>query len=755
MTVAPTPAFDLYKRFRVLAYLLVLLAVAGFAYAEENPITFILISAAAVISWIIVESPRGKPLPRTIVNFGVLCTAAFLFYEVVFDPTQGRNASPNLLLILGHFMTGILICKFFDRKTNRDYAQIFTLTLLIMVAGAIFSASLFFASILVAYLGLAFYAIMLLHLRAETESAILGRLINSNLSNLADPLLRRDIRRVTSWSMVLLALVAVGAFLLLPRTRGSGLVYGWSANSTFRTGFSDRVHLGDYGELRQNNAVAMEVRLEQDGVNIGSEYYQPYFRGLALDTYDSHNRQWIRSGYLFPQDYSFSPNVREIPAPANTPVPLRPQQNSSGTPQITQQYRIQGNVGSVLFTLAPASTFQSDTNLVISFADRENTLLLRGQPLSSLRYTITSDLIAHTNIDEPTFVTPVDIPDEVSSLARQLLNGIVPVPPPGEHIRAQDIRLAADRFEDYLRTSYPYSLTQHSVNSSLDPTADFLLNCKDSGGPCTYFASAMVMLCRSVGINARMVTGYHGGEFNSISGNYIVREKYAHAWAELFFSGRGWVTFDPTPASGDTPSQLPFSNLFRDLAEIVQRDWLSSIIGFDNASRSSVFGYVRSIFAGIPDQLRHLANDWGLTLEEFAFSRTTTWSDKILGTGSAIFIAWMVFWLTYRWNRRRTSPITRILRKVDRRIQRQLAQDLLFFEEFLRLLARTGARRSPDQTPREYVELLAPRFRSASADALWLVNTYYDVRFGATRTTPSLRNQIARALTNIRHELNH
>ena len=90
------------------------------------------------------------------------------------------------------------------------------------------------------------------------------------------------------------------------------------------------------------------------------------------------------------------------------------------------------------------------------------------------------------------------------------------------------------------------------MDRRLDPTADFLLNRKDTGGHCEFFASAMVMLCRAVGVNARMATGYRGGEFNSIGGFYVVRQKYAHAWVEVFVPRRGWMVYDPSPTAAES-----------------------------------------------------------------------------------------------------------------------------------------------------------------------------------------------------------
>src|SRR5205085_2602687 len=90
----------------------------------------------------------------------------FLFCELVVGQQE------NLLLALGHFMILILLCKLFERKANRDYAQILTLTLLVIVAAAIFSNSLVFALLLAFYLGIGIYSVLLFHIRGETEQAL-------------------------------------------------------------------------------------------------------------------------------------------------------------------------------------------------------------------------------------------------------------------------------------------------------------------------------------------------------------------------------------------------------------------------------------------------------------------------------------------------------------------------------------------------------------------------------------------------------
>jgi transglutaminase-like putative cysteine protease len=60
-------------------------------------------------------------------------------------------------------------------------------------------------------------------------------------------------------------------------------------------------------------------------------------------------------------------------------------------------------------------------------------------------------------------------------------------------------------------------------------------------------ATATVLLARGAGIAARLVTGYLPGQFDPLSGTYMVRESDRHAWAEVFFSNSGWVPFDSAP----------------------------------------------------------------------------------------------------------------------------------------------------------------------------------------------------------------
>jgi hypothetical protein len=96
----------------------------------------------------------------------------------------------------------------------------------------------------------------------------------------------------------------------------------------------------------------------------------------------------------------------------------------------------------------------------------------------------------------------------------------------------------------HLRSDHQHSLDLREIRGD-DRLSDFIFNGR--AGNCEYFSSAMTILCRAVGIPARMVTGFHGGEI-AADGSRLFRRSDAHAWVEIWIDGRGWVLMDPTPA---------------------------------------------------------------------------------------------------------------------------------------------------------------------------------------------------------------
>jgi protein-glutamine gamma-glutamyltransferase len=108
---------------------------------------------------------------------------------------------------------------------------------------------------------------------------------------------------------------------------------------------------------------------------------------------------------------------------------------------------------------------------------------------------------------------------------------------------------AVAAIETHLREGYRYN---EQVPEHAYPLESFLF--EDRQGYCQQFSGAMALMLRMVGIPARVVAGFSPGTLNPKSGEFRVRDLDAHSWVEVYFSGIGWVTFDPTPRAADSPS---------------------------------------------------------------------------------------------------------------------------------------------------------------------------------------------------------
>ena len=130
-----------------------------------------------------------------------------------------------------------------------------------------------------------------------------------------------------------------------------------------------------------------------------------------------------------------------------------------------------------------------------------------------------------------------------------------------------------DAIATRLRTRFTYSRTFQRRRA--DPLLDFLLD--DHKGHCEYFASATALLARAAGVPARVVVGYRVAEENTLGGYYLVREKNAHAWAEVYLAGKGFVTVDASP-SGDLDQNAPHrASLVRQIVDLLGAWWTRAL----------------------------------------------------------------------------------------------------------------------------------------------------------------------------------
>ena len=178
---------------------------------------------------------------------------------------------------------------------------------------------------------------------------------------------------------------------------------------------------------------------------------------------------------------------------------------------------------------------------VIDDTDGTPHIVYDSAGLDATTYTVTSALPKDAagaaprgaDVTDPQWLeVPADLPARVSGLAASLVAA------------ASSRRSAVDTIEEYLRTNEKYNLNSPVPKSGEDAVDDFLF--VSHQGFCEQFATAAVIMLRSQGIPARLVTGYVGGDSDVSAGERVFRDSDAHAWVQVFYPGVGWVNSDPT-----------------------------------------------------------------------------------------------------------------------------------------------------------------------------------------------------------------
>jgi transglutaminase-like putative cysteine protease len=189
-------------------------------------------------------------------------------------------------------------------------------------------------------------------------------------------------------------------------------------------------------------------------------------------------------------------------------------------------------------------------------------------------------------------------------------------------------------------------------------------------GFCEHFASSYVFLMRAAGVPARVVTGYQGGELNPYEGYVAVRQKDAHAWVEVWLSGKGWVRIDPTSFVAphrirmDLMSGLSFD-------EVTEPDWQAepwfgqSVLDAI-AFRYDQLGYLWSNFVVGFDA----ANQWALISGFFGLK---SWTQKVLWLIAVFALCFVFIYLSLIGLPSRSTilPHERLYQKLIKRLAKQ------------------------------------------------------------------------------------
>ena len=445
--------------------------------------------AGAVLLWRGWLALKARPLPGRwwlIALLAVTVAATFFTHRTLL----GRDPGVTLLVVL-------LTLKTLELRARRDAFVVFFLAFFCLLSNFFYSQSLLTAfSMLLGLLGL------------------LTVLVNAHMPVGKPPLMQAA--RTAGGMALLGAPIMVVLFMLFPRMAP---LWGVPSDAMAgRSGLSGSMQVGNIASLALDDSVAMRVRFE------GGPPPQRdlYFRGPVLSTFNG--REWISPRADFFGRRNTATSLRVSGAPINYEITLEPTRRpwlltleALAQPPVLPGYEA-----------AMQTDLQWLTNRPIN-----DLLRYQGQSYPTFTHGPTRDEVALREF--------VALPPGFNPRTLALAADMRRDPRYAEASNAQLVQAVMER----LRTGgFTYTLEPgvYGPNTS----DEFWFDRKE--GFCEHIASSCVILMRALDVPARIVTGYQGGELNSVDGFWVVRQSDAHAWAEVWQPGQGWVRVDPTSA---------------------------------------------------------------------------------------------------------------------------------------------------------------------------------------------------------------
>lgn len=595
---------------------------------------------------------------------------ALVLAALGFYPLDWLHVSRGFLSATLHLVFSLTLIELLPPTTVRGRALLTLLAFSELLLAAILSVNLNFFVFLVLFLLCAAGTLASGEIRRSLEASVV----------VAQGISRRLGLRLAVLSCLLaagiLALTAV-LFFVLPRT--AQVAFQYLVPERYRlAGFASEVKLGEIARLKQSHRPVMRVRF------FGKQPELPLkWRGVALSRFDG--RRWYNpseSEQLLP--------VRDRLLSLPWVGPWRP-----GT-RLSYEVVLDAAAANALFFAGTPELIWINQPAVARGPNDSFRLLAPG---GTIRYGVHSLLPE----DRPRIALPRrPVPEEV-------LECCLALPPLDPRITALAQRLtegftsaekSARAIEAYLRDNYRYS-TEAPRQAPADPVAYFLFERRR--GHCEYFASAMAVLLRAIGIPSRLVTGFQSGVYNPVSGWTVIRASDAHSWVEAYLPATGWTTFDPTPPDPSSPRLTPLARLgfYLDAAETFWQEW---VLGYDQARQlvlaSRMESSGRSFGARWISAVRRRIAAWQKAGEHWA-SRLGRWLG-LAAAGVGVSLVAAPALMRWRKARRRWQQV---------RAGAVVASDAtLLYRCMLRMLERRGYRKPPWLTPNEFAATLpAPR----------------------------------------------
>jgi hypothetical protein len=695
---------------------------------------FTTIAAPGVLVWKGFRRWRGRA-PELSQRAATFCIAGYFLFAPV-DYVLARNRAsdaPNpalyaALLATVHMLLFAMMVRLYSARSRRDSLFLAMIAFVCMLAAAVLTVDTAYLAFFLIFLTLGISTFVSLEMERGATDASAAPIVPGSAQ--ARKLVRA--LAMVSGTVAVVALLLGGLlFFSLPRFT-AGYLGSYSMRPQLMTGFTENVELGQIGQIQKSSEVVMRVKVEGDPARFANQHW----RGIALVRFDGH--RWSNLAMERHRLYQDANGWFIFPS---GPMPKRAQ---------VLQYRVllEPVASDAIFVGSGASAIRGRFSAGSGLGDgpRRNFLLTDSAGSIFNPFPNYSELSYEVSSVPPT-AAPAELraagnkyPADIRATYLQL---------PALDARVTDLARQATAaaanpydkaiaLQSYLQTRFAYTLDQGSSTSS-DPLANFLFVRK--AGHCEYFATAMTVMLRSLGIPARYINGFQTGEYNDVGGDFIVRASDAHSWVEAYFPGRGWITFDPTP-SGEASSKGWYAS-FAKYLDWMQLQWGEWVINYDFLHQMTLGqGIGRTSRQWAAGAREHASHSYNALIDRMKNWQTdaasSRWAPEIVGLVIAVFVALFA-----------GKPLTKYFRRMwtlrasgTHNLSPQRAS--AHYTEMLRLLARRGLQKDDSLTPLEFAasipqpELATPVGR--------LTEIYQAVRFGDLPVEPRQSVELLREI---------
>ncbi len=619
---------------------------------------------------LILLSFPAAPLLERIPRLAWRIAPALLLVFVVTDFTMaGGDVLPPLfrMVLLLALFRGLQV------RTQREDLQLLLLSLFLLIVTGVLSQEISFGLQMLIYAPVAMGHLFVVNLSTLEPDVVVpeqtGRVFDGfKWTALVRHIWRRmDYGTLVSGLALFLFMTAMSLllFILMPRFDiGAALPFPRLQTSSSLTGFSDRVEFGDVVSILEDDAIAMRVDVET-----GSPPARPYWRMVALDAY--YNGGFLVSPRVARDHQKVQHYIFRFQHDRRTRL-----DNSIWTVYMEggissyipggdafRSFRFKNRMELQLHDLT--RTFQTKEISASTLSIRYSGLNFEGiipygledQQLIGLKPVFVDTQTARY-LEKVTFPgTMLAVPD--GNANRRILSDLLRKSGINRPVSVEDF---AQRAVSFLQRDRGYSLESEIPAGE----ADRILRWAASGQPghCELYAGALALMARAAGIPSRIITGFVGGDWNGYENYFMVRNRNAHAWCELFDPSRGWIRVDPTPGYATDPGsvdealstgRLAIDRTFKAYLDSLRILWFRRVIQFDSEDQQEMAEIVKDVGSL---GLGWASEQWNWMKEQFAkdwqaFKHEGNWEGLVTHNVKPLLVIIIVALLAYLITRRR------------------------------------------------------------------------------------------------------